>query len=71
MDVVQRAQAIVKRAEFPDLTKWNEALRDGHPYALVTILLSQLHNIRSLRLDYPPCNPDQFMAGFYLPPVQP
>lgn len=32
-----------------------QALQDGNPYAFVTILLSQLHNIHSLQLDYSFC----------------
>ena len=126
-DVVQYAQTVANQAKFPHLEKWSQALQDGDPYALVAILLSQLHNIRSLRLDYsfilsgfpglmlkhalfsdsecmlsnfdslvtvdygsnvriaeymkeisdidyvdgyPPCDPDQFMAWFYLPSVK-
>lgn len=127
VDVIQHAQAIVYQAKFPHLEKWNQALQDGDPYALIAILLSQLRNIRSLRLDYsfvlsgfpglmlkhalfsdsecvlsnfdslvtvdygsnvriaeymkelsdlddvdgyPPCDPDQFMAWFYLTSVK-
>ncbi|THC91499.1 hypothetical protein EYZ11_009030 [Aspergillus tanneri] len=51
-DVVELAQVLVKYAKFPDALKWNEALENGNPYAFVAILLSQLHNLRSLRLDY-------------------
>ncbi|BCR83465.1 uncharacterized protein ACHE_10867A [Aspergillus chevalieri] len=51
-DVAQRAEAIVDRAEFPDASKLNQTLTDGDDYAFVTILLSQLHNLQSLRLDY-------------------
>lgn len=51
-DVIQRAQAIVDKAEFLDASSWHQALADGDAYAFATILLSQLHNLRSLRLDY-------------------
>lgn len=51
-DVIQRAQAIVDKAEFPDASKWHQALADGDAYAFATILLSQMHNLQSLRLDY-------------------
>lgn len=52
VDVIQHAKAIVNQTKFPHLENWNQALQDGDPYALVAILLSQLRNIRSLRLDY-------------------
>ncbi|KAL4889136.1 hypothetical protein BDV59DRAFT_187268 [Aspergillus ambiguus] len=51
-DVLQHAQAIVKSARFPDADTWNLALESGNPYAFVSILLSQLDNLHSLRLDY-------------------
>lgn len=52
MDVVESAQDLVKKAEFPDSTKWVDALQDGNAYAFAAILLSQLHNLATLRLDY-------------------
>lgn len=52
MDVVESAQDLVKKAEFPDYTKWIDALQDGNVYAFAAILLSQLHNLATLRLDY-------------------
>ncbi|KAJ5594250.1 uncharacterized protein N7459_000458 [Penicillium hispanicum] len=51
-DVLRHAQTIVQTTGFPDADSWVHALQDGDPYALVSILLSQLHNLRSLRLDY-------------------
>lgn len=51
-DVVRQAQGLVHDARFPDPEKWKSALEDGDPHAFVSILLSCLHNIRSLRLDY-------------------
>jgi len=51
-DVVEQAQAIVNKAKFPNAEKWNKALQDGNPYAFVTIILSQLHKLKSLQLDY-------------------
>ena len=52
MDVVESAQDLVKKAEFPDSSNWIDALQDGNAYAFATILLSQLHNLATLRLDY-------------------
>lgn len=51
-DVVEQSQSIVDKAQFPEASKWIEALQKGNSYAYVTILLSQLHNLQSLRLDY-------------------
>ncbi|KAJ5709519.1 hypothetical protein N7493_009810 [Penicillium malachiteum] len=51
-DVLQQAQTIVKTSKFPDTNTWIVALEDANPYAFVSILLSQLHNLKSLRLDY-------------------
>lgn len=51
-DVLQHARATVKTAAFPDGDGWTSALESGNPYAFVSILLSQLHNLQSLRLDY-------------------
>ncbi|KAJ5543641.1 hypothetical protein N7513_007149 [Penicillium frequentans] len=49
---VHAAKEIVVRAQFPSSERWIQALNLGDPYAFVAILLSQLHNLRSLRLDY-------------------
>lgn len=45
---------MIKKAEFPEkaVPKWNSAIEDGNAYALVAILLSQLHNLVSVQLDY-------------------
>ena len=51
-DVVRLAQGLVDDARFPDTAKWKQALRNGDPHAFASILLSRLHNLRSLRLDY-------------------
>lgn len=49
---VNAAKEIITKAEFPSQTKWIDAIEHGDPYAFVAILLSQLHNLRSLQLDY-------------------
>lgn len=51
-DVLGHAQGVVKTTEFPDANTWIHALENGNPFAFVSILLSQLHNLRSLSLDY-------------------
>lgn len=51
-DVVEQSQSIINKAQFPEASKWNEALQNGNSYAYVAVLLSQLHNLQSLRLDY-------------------
>lgn len=45
---------MIKKAEFPAeaVSKWNSAIENGNAYALVAILLSQLHNLVSVQLDY-------------------
>ena len=50
--VVKQAQEIVINAAFPDTAKWTQALQNGNAYALVAVLLSQLHNLQSAQLDY-------------------
>ena len=50
--VVKQAQEIVINAAFPDTAKWAQALQNGNTYALVAVLLSQLHNLQSVQLDY-------------------
>ncbi|KAJ5161066.1 hypothetical protein N7492_006458 [Penicillium capsulatum] len=49
---VNAAKEIIIMAQFPSPTKWINALEHGDPYAFVAVLLSQLHNLRSLQLDY-------------------
>ncbi|KAL4807649.1 hypothetical protein BDV18DRAFT_106614 [Aspergillus unguis] len=51
-DVLQHAQAIIESARFPDADTWKLALESGNPYAFVSVFLSQLENLQSLRLDY-------------------
>lgn len=51
-DLVKQTQSIVDRAQFPDASKWHEALGLGDIYAYVAIFLSQLPNLEYLRLDY-------------------
>lgn len=53
-DVIEAAQGVIKKAEFPEeaARKWNSAIQDGNAYALVAILFSQRHNLVSLELDY-------------------
>lgn len=53
-DAIELAQRVIKKAEFPEeeAPKWNNAIGDGNAYALATILLSQLHNVVSVQLDY-------------------
>jgi len=51
-DEVHAAKQIVSRAQFPEPERWIQALDQGDPYAFVAITVSQLHNLRSLRLDY-------------------
>ena len=51
-DIMQWATGIIKHAKFPDAPIWIQELEDGNPYAYVSVLLSQLHNLRSLHLDY-------------------
>lgn len=49
-NVVEQSQSVVNKVQFPDTLKWNEALRMGDPY-VYTAILSQLHNLQSLRLE--------------------
>ncbi|KGO77731.1 hypothetical protein PITC_010010 [Penicillium italicum] len=48
------ARKVVRDAKFPTKfdTKWITRLFDGDAYAYATLLVSQLHNLRSLRLDF-------------------
>ncbi|KAJ6179608.1 hypothetical protein N7519_010069 [Penicillium mononematosum] len=49
---VNAAKDIIAKAQFPSSEMWIHALEHGDPYAFVAVLLSQLHNIRSLQLDH-------------------
>ncbi|OGM41706.1 F-box domain protein [Aspergillus bombycis] len=121
-DVINQSIDIIQRAGFSDLDDWHAVLKSGNTYCYAAILLSQLPNLKSLRLDYsfvwqdgypgtmlkqalfspngvlstfqhleivdyggnvpiaehedesrdgyPACNPDQFMAWFYLPSLR-
>ena len=51
-DEVNAAKDIITKAQFPSSEKWIHALEHGDPYAFVAVLLSQLHNLRSLQLDH-------------------
>ena len=51
-DIVQWASTIIEHAKFPDGQVWVQELEDGNPYAYVSVLLSQLHDLRSLHLDH-------------------
>ena len=51
-DVIEQSQSIVNKAQFPEASKWHQALEMGNSYAYVAILLSQLHNLQTLHLDY-------------------
>ncbi|CAG8890574.1 unnamed protein product [Penicillium egyptiacum] len=47
------ARKVVREAQYPKLdAKWLPGLSDGDPYVYATLLVSQLHNLRSLRLDF-------------------
>lgn len=51
-DEVKVAKGIVIRSQLPSLQMWIDALENGDPYAFVAIVISQLHNLRTLKLDY-------------------
>ncbi|KAJ5827878.1 hypothetical protein N7447_004641 [Penicillium robsamsonii] len=51
-DEVNAAKDIITKAQFSSPKMWIHALEEGDPYAFVAVLLSQLHNLRSLQLDY-------------------
>lgn len=50
-DAVEYAKNIVTRAQFSYPDAWVAAVEHGDPYAFATLFISQLHNLRSLRLD--------------------
>ncbi|KAI9034761.1 uncharacterized protein KD926_005698 [Aspergillus affinis] len=50
--LTDRAMDLVRRAGVPNLDLWHIAIHGGNIYALATVFLSQLPNIKSLRLDY-------------------
>ncbi|GAB1196227.1 hypothetical protein APSETT444_005495 [Aspergillus pseudonomiae] len=51
-DVTDQSIDIVRRAGFSDLDDWQLPLNNGNIYCYTAILLSQLPNLKSLRLDY-------------------
>ncbi|KAJ5102682.1 hypothetical protein N7532_003211 [Penicillium argentinense] len=51
-ETVAFAKDIISTAQFPSPEDWTNALEAGDPHAFVTILITQLRNIRSLCLDY-------------------
>ncbi|OGM49486.1 hypothetical protein ABOM_001623 [Aspergillus bombycis] len=50
--LTDQAMDLVRRAGFSNLNHWHIAIYGGNIYALATVFLSQLPNIKSLRLDY-------------------
>lgn len=50
--VVERSVDIVQRIQVPEAEEWIASLRGGGFYAFMAILLLQVSNIKSLRLDY-------------------
>ncbi|KAF7622440.1 F-box domain protein [Aspergillus flavus] len=51
-DVIDQSMNIVRRAGFPDVDDWHLPLNGGNIYCYAAIFLSQLPNLKSLRLDY-------------------
>ncbi|KAJ5155464.1 hypothetical protein N7492_008267 [Penicillium capsulatum] len=50
-EAVEYAKNIVTRAQFSYPDAWVVAIERGDPYAYATLFISQLHHLRSLRLD--------------------
>jgi hypothetical protein len=50
--VADMAKKVVSIAQFPLSRDWEVAIEEGDPYALVALFLSQLGNLRTLRLDF-------------------
>lgn len=50
--VMEMSVGIVQRAQVPEQEEWIAALRGENVYAFVAIFISQVSNIKSLRLDY-------------------
>ena len=50
--VAKMAKKLVSTAQFPSSRDWLVGIEDGDPYALVALFLSQLGNLRTLRLDF-------------------
>lgn len=51
-DVVQKGTDIIHQAQFPEADEWSQALYNGNAYAYVAVLIFQLPDIRTLKLDY-------------------
>lgn len=51
-DVIDQAKMIVGKANFSDAATWIEALQDGNAYAFMTMIISQLRNLKSLRFHF-------------------
>ncbi|KAI9043860.1 F-box protein [Aspergillus affinis] len=51
-DVPDQAMDLVRRAGLRNVDEWHLAIHGGNIYALATVFLSQLRNLKSLRLDY-------------------
>ncbi|KAI9035712.1 uncharacterized protein KD926_002963 [Aspergillus affinis] len=51
-DVPDQAIDLVRRAGVPNIDDWHLGIYGGNIYTLATVFLSQLSNIKSLRLDY-------------------
>ncbi|KAA8642986.1 hypothetical protein EYZ11_009085 [Aspergillus tanneri] len=51
-DVLDQSMDIVRRAQFADAEDWHLPIYGGNIYCFAGILLSQLPNLKSLRLDY-------------------
>ncbi|KAF5856316.1 hypothetical protein ETB97_007524 [Aspergillus alliaceus] len=51
-DVIDQSMDIVRRAGFSDIDGWTLGLNGGNIYCFAAIFLSQLPNLKSLRLDY-------------------
>ena len=50
--VVERSVEIVQYIQVPEQEEWIAALQGGNFYAFVAIFISQIPNIKTLRLDY-------------------
>lgn len=50
-DVIEQAQAIVTRVRFSNEAHWIQKIQLGDPYVFTTMLLSQLHELKSTQLD--------------------
>ncbi|KAE8135969.1 hypothetical protein BDV38DRAFT_284444 [Aspergillus pseudotamarii] len=51
-DVISQSIEIVHRAQFPNPDTWHLPIQGGNIYCFAAIFISQLPNIKSIRLDY-------------------